>query len=353
MTLNTRNIGRVASFLGEPRIYLGISLILLASQLPYVIAPSYIHLLILTFIIGTAAVAWNIIGGFGGQFSLGNAVFFGIMAYTMGILMVTYQQSFLVSFAVAMLFVIIAAVIIGYPSFKLTGHYFALATIAVVEGVRFLTRYLQEITGGAQGFSLIPATTRGVTVLNLTRPAYFQLALILFVVAVFVSVWTRYSKLGYYLMALRDDQLAAASLGINVSRYKMYGWLLCAVLTGFAGAMYAVYIQFLEPRYLFSIPLSVKFAVIPIIGGIGTIVGPIIGTLLIVPLEHFAVTEFGGRYGAVTYVVYGIVLILFIIYAPEGLVPKLKFVGSWIEERLPSMISDEDADEADNAPWRH
>lgn len=318
-------------------MYVALALFLGLSQLPYYLPTSYTHMLILTFIVGTAAIAWNIIGGLGGQFSLGNATFFGISGYTMGILMVTYEMGFAVSLAAAVALSLVAAVVVGYPSFKLTGHYFALATITIVEGLRFLTRYFQGVTGGEQGFSLVPATVTGIAMLNLTRVEYFQVALVLFAFSAAVLAWVKYTKLGFYLRALRDDQLAAASLGIDVSRYKMYGWLVCAALTAFAGAMYATYVQFLDPNYMFSITQSVLFAVIPIIGGIGTVVGPILGTFLMVPVEHYAVTELGGRFGAVTYVVYGILLILLIIYAPEGFVPKLRFVGAWIEDHLPTL----------------
>jgi len=308
-----------------------------ATQLPRVLPTDLVHMLILTFIIGIAAVAWNIIGGFGGQFSLGNAMFFGTAAYTLGLVLVVAEMGFLPAVAIAMAATLVLAVIVGYPSFQLTGHYFALATITVVEGLRFLTRYFNDLTGGAQGFSLVPAMARGITVLDMDRYTYYLLALGLFVAAVLVSVWVRRSKVGHYLMALRDDQLAASSVGIDVARFKMVGWLVTAALTGIAGLLYAVYVQFLSPGFSFSITQSVLYAVIPIIGGIGTVAGPVIGTFLMVPLEHIAQTEFGGRFGAVTYVVYGVVLILLIIYAPDGLRPKLKAIGDPIAEALPTF----------------
>ena len=320
--------------------------VLIAATFPYVLPVATVHMLVLTFVIGTAAIGWNVIGGYGGQFSLGNGVFFGITGYTAGILLVHLEQSFAVSLAAGLAMSVLAALVVGYPTFKLTGHYFALATITVVEGMRFLTRFFQDITGGAQGMSIIPATRRGVFMLNLDRPVYYTLALALFVVAFVVSAWIRYHRLGYYLMALRDDQLAAASVGIDVSRYKMYGWLVSAVLTGAAGMMYATYIQFLDPDYMFSITQSVLFAVIPIIGGIGTVVGPVLGTFLMVPLQHFAVTELGGRFGAITYVGFGAVLILLIMYAPEGFAPRLASVGRRVEEALPTFGEDAEP------PWR-
>lgn len=323
--------------LRKPRGYLTLLVIVLATQLPRFIPSEYVHMLILTYIIGVAAIAWNIIGGFGGQFSLGNSVFVGISAYTLGILMVQFEFGFVTAALVALGCAVAAAVLIGYPSFQLTGHYFALATITIVEGFRFLVRYFNDFTGGAQGYSLVPAMTRGVTVLDLERNTYYLAALGLFVFAFLVSVWVRRSKVGYYLMALRDDQLAAASLGINVARFKMIGWLVTALLTALAGIMYAVYIQFLSPGFSFSITQSVLYAVIPIIGGIGTLAGPVIGTLLMVPLEHITQTQYGGTFGAVTYVVYGVVLILLIIYAPEGLRPKLKLIGDPIARTLPTF----------------
>lgn len=323
--------------LRQPRGYLTLLAIGLAAQLPRVIPSEYVHMLILTYIIGVAAIGWNIIGGFGGQFSLGNSVFLGISAYTVGLMMVQFQYGFVPAALAAVVLSLVAALVIGYPSFQLTGHYFALATITIVEGVRFLVRYFNEFTGGAQGYSLVPALTRGVTVLNLERNTYYLAALGLFVFAFLVSVWVRRSKVGYYLMALRDDQLAAASLGINVARFKMIGWLVTALLTALAGIMYAVYIQFLSPGFSFSITQSVLYAVIPIIGGIGTLAGPVIGTFLMVPLEHVSQTQFGGTYGAITYVAYGLVLILLIIYAPEGFRPKLKLIADPVANALPTI----------------
>lgn len=306
-------------------------------------------MLILTFIIGTGAVAWNVIGGYGGQFSLGNGVFFGASAYAMAIMLVDYEQHYVVALAIGLLVTIAIALAVGYPSFRLRSHYFALATIVVVEGFRFLTRYFRDFTGGEAGFSVVPALARGDPVLNLSREMHFLLALCLFVAAVAITAYIRYTRLGYYLMAIRDDQDAAAAIGINVYRYKMYGWLVSAVLTGHAGAMYATYVQFLDPNFMFSITESVMFAVIPIIGGIGTVTGPVIGALLMWPLLHTAETTFGGEYGAITYIIYGAILILLIMRAPEGIIDQVKGYGARIERRLPAYtVGDSESDYAWN-----
>ncbi|MFB6170458.1 MAG: branched-chain amino acid ABC transporter permease [Haloarculaceae archaeon] len=356
--------------LGQPGVYLSLVLVLLAAVLPAFtstklftvsgftlgISSSTVHMLLLTYIVGMAAIAWNVIGGFGGQFSLGNGVFMGVSAYTAGILAVTYDVPFVAALALGLVLTLLLAVVIGYPSFQLTGHYFALATITIVEGVRFLTRHFRDLTGGANGFSLIPAGVGdgGDFFLKLNRvvdwdamglspkTGYYWLGLGLFVLAVAWSAHIRYSKLGYYLRALKDDQMAAQAVGIDVPRYKMYGWLVTAFLTGLSGGVYAAYIQYLDPGFMFSITESVRFAVIPIIGGIGTIAGPVIGTLVMVPIQHVAVTELGGKYGALTYVVYGVLLIVLIMYAPNGFRPLIAPYAKKVADAFPEFrVSDQ------------
>jgi branched-chain amino acid transport system permease protein len=309
----------------------------IGAAIPEVVEPNMIHMLILTFIITLAAIAWNIIGGFGGQISLGNSVFFGITGYVMAILMVNYEIGYIPALLVGIGLTIVAAIVVGHPTFKLTGHYFELATITVVEGMRFLARHFREFTGGERGFSLVPATVTGEPLLNLTQVEYYYLALLLVVGAVLMSAWIRYSKLGYYLMAIRDDQTAASSLGINVPRYKMYGWLASAILTGIAGALYTSYVQYLDPNYMFSVEQSVLYAITPVLGGAGTVLGPVVGTFIVYPIQHTAITEFGGIYGAVTYMVYGGVLIVLIVYAPGGILSKFAFIGRWVEEHAPAV----------------
>lgn len=326
---------RALNLLGQPRVYASLIILLLASLGPLLFSSSIQNMLILTFIIGTGAIAWNVIGGYGGQFSLGNGVFFGASAYVMAILLVNFEQGILLTLLASLLVTLLIAVVIGYPAFRLRSHYFALATIVVVEGARFLVRHFRDTTGGEVGISLAQARVRGVPLLDLTRGEYYLLGLAMFAGAAFLSAYIRYSKLGYYLMAIRDDQQAAAAVGIDTARYKMYGWLVSALLTGIAGVMYALYVQYLDPNFMFGITESVLLAVIPIIGGVGTIAGPVIGALLMWPLLHIATTQFGGEFGAIAYMVYGTILILMIMYAPAGIVSQLEGYGHRIEQRLP------------------
>lgn len=326
---------RVLNLLGQPRVYVSLLVLAVASFGPVLLSSSVQNMLILTFIIGTGAIAWNVIGGYGGQFSLGNGVFFGGAAYAMAILLVEFERGIVSALVVSLLVTLLIAVVIGYPTFRLRSHYFALATIVVVEGARFIVRHFRDVTGGEVGISLAQARIRGVPLLDFTRGEYYLLGLALFAGAAYLSAYIRYSKLGFYLMAIRDDQQAAAAVGIDTARYKMYGWLVSALLTGLAGAMYAVYVQYLDPDFMFGITESVLLAVIPIIGGVGTITGPVIGALLMWPLLHIATTQFGGDFGAIAYMVYGAILILMIMYAPDGIVAQIEEYGHRVDQRLP------------------
>jgi len=342
--------GRIANLLwvlGQPRVYIGLLLVALVATAPLIASSYLLHVIILMFIFGSCAVAWNLIGGYGGLFALGNMVFFGIGGYTVALLMVRQEWGFFPSLAVAIVLSLAAAYVIGHPTFKLSGHYFALATLAIVEGAWYLVGYARNITNGYAGISLVPAMSRE-PILQLTRSDYFYLAFGLFAAAFVVVAAIRYTKPGYYLMAIRDDQTAASSLGIDVFRYKMFPWLVTAFITTIAGVIYATYLQYISPETMFSLDQSVLFAVIVIIGGRATLVGPIVGTLLMIPLQQIAINQFGAEVGAITYVAYGVVLIVLIVFAPEGLVSRLDFVGDRIENLAPTFDSPGDRD---NLPW--
>ncbi len=328
---------RLANTLGQPSAYLPLLFGVALLVVPFLGLPQFIlHVFITVFITGTAAVAWNIIGGFGGQFSLGNAVFLGIGAYSTAILMIDYGQSALVGILVGVVLCVITAVVIGYPTLQLEGHYFALATIAIIEIMRYLARYFSDITGGSQGMSVY-AMPGWANLMFTSKSVYYFICLGVFASAVLVSVLVRYSRVGYYLLAIREDEDAAAAIAVNTIRYKIYGFVLSAVLTGLAGGLYAVYIQFLSPTGVFSLNQSILYALIVLIGGLGTIAGPVIGSFLMVSLQTYVTTVLGGNVGALSYMAYGVLLILLIIYAPEGIVNELRFVSDRILKTAPEV----------------
>ena len=329
---------KIIKTVGKPSGYLSLLVLLVALSLPLFATNYILHILILVFITGVGAIAWNIIGGYGGQFALGNAVFYGFGAYSVALLINNYGQSFFVALAVGIILSVLVAVLVGYPTFTLSGHYFALATIAVVEGMLYLVLFFGDFTGGAIGQSVTPAPWLADIVGN--RVIAFYIFFGIFVLSILVSTWVRYSKLGYYLLAIREDQDAAAALGVNTTRYKIYGFALSAAMTALAGGMYAIYGTYVSPSGAFSLDLSIQYALITLIGGMGTIVGPIVGTLFMVPIQQYVTTVLGGNLGSLAYIGYGVVLIVVIIYAPEGLVTRLSFVRAWIDNTLPEVKSD-------------
>ncbi|MFD1600203.1 branched-chain amino acid ABC transporter permease [Halobellus rarus] len=327
--------GKITKAVGKPSGYLSLLVFLVALALPLFATNYILHILILVFITGIGAIAWNIIGGYGGQFALGNAVFYGFGAYSVALLVNNYGQSFFVALAVGIILSVLLAVLVGYPTFTLSGHYFALATIAVVEGMLYLVLFFGDFTGGAIGQSVTPASWLADLVGN--RVIAFYIFFAIFGLCILISTWVRYSKLGYYLLAIREDQDAAAALGVNTTRYKIYGFALSAAMTALAGGMYAVYGTYVSPSGAFSLDLSIQYALITLIGGMGTIIGPIVGTLFMVPIQQYVTTVLGGNLGSLAYIGYGVILIVVIIYAPEGLVTRLSFVREWIDNTLPEV----------------
>ena len=216
MEQSSRRLSEYVDRIGEPRVYLPTLLAVLVLFVPFVTSGFIVHIFILMFITGTGAIGWNIIGGFGGQFSLGNAMFLGIGGYTTGVLLVDHGITPWVGIPIGTLLAAIAAIAIGYPAFKLSGHYFALATIAVLEGLWFLSVYFSDLTGGSTGYS-VTGDGGAAMLLFGSREPYFYLTYVLFLGALLVSILVRYSRLGYHLLAIRENQDAAESIGIDTA----------------------------------------------------------------------------------------------------------------------------------------
>jgi branched-chain amino acid transport system permease protein len=281
--------------------------------------------------------AWNIIGGFAGQYSFGHAAYFGAGAYTTMILISTWNVNPLAGMLAGIVVAAVIALITGSIVFGLRGHYFALASIAVAEIIR-LSVLNFEFTGGAQGILLANVTMWGLD-LNSKDPFYYGMLLLL-LVTLSVTIWLRKSKTGYYLQAIREDQDAASSLGINLSRYKNRALLLSAALSSVAGSLYAVYIRFIDTSAVLDLRLSIEIILTAIIGGVGTLWGPVLGALLLVPLAEMLRSNVIGDWlvkaGVVSetsavglflnenlahahVLVYGIITVLCILYLPKGI----------------------------------
>jgi branched-chain amino acid transport system permease protein len=291
----------------------------------------YKDALIWFFFFAAAASAWNIVGGFGGQFSLGHTAFFGIGAYTSTLLFIKLQVNPWLGMLAGGFLAVVFALLIGYPCFRLRSHFFALATLAVGEVLRIIATYWRGLTNGSVGF-LIPIKPGLKHFVFVSKTPYAYMALIFMVSMVLISFIIRRSKLGYYLQAIKEDQDAAEALGINSTRNKMHSLIISAASTSFAGTFYAQYLCFVDPDIAFSVLFSIRLILISIIGGMGTIWGPVVGSLIITFLEMAIRTLLGGEYAPIGFTLYGIIFIVVVIMLPAG------FVGLFQQMKKPMLL---------------
>jgi branched-chain amino acid transport system permease protein len=297
--------------------------LLLLSAVPLALSsssPYWINILASTYLFAALAAAWNVIGGFGGQFSLGHGVFFAIGAYATARLYLDLGLTPWLGVFPAAALATAVALLISWPTFRLRGPFFAIATMAINEACFALANYSDRITGGPRGI-LIPFRAGFANMIFIERWKYAALMFAFMGVVVLVTVWLRRARLGHYLMAVRADEDAAAASGINVLKVKLQGMALSAFLTGIGGGLFALYVRVLDPPSLFALPdIGVKFALIALIGGIGTIIGPVVGAILIVPLENFLRGAVGGDIPGGHLIVLGAVLVIAALFLKRGVV---------------------------------
>jgi len=270
-----------------------------------------IRLLFVTFVWVTVSVAWNLLGGFGGQVSFGFAVFYGLGAYAAA-LSLNRGISPILSFLLAGSVAVLASLLVGLPTFRLKGPYFAIATIGASEAVRVVMTNV-SITGGASGYRIMETGT-------FHQVQHFFTALALAVIAVAISIVVQRSKFGLALIAIREDEEAASDLGVNPFRAKLLAHALAAALTGAAGGVYARYAAFIHPQGVFAFSVGVAILLMPIIGGVGTVWGPVIGAV-VYGLVH---EELIASFPQLHLLLYGSLLILIICFEPGGVIGLLE-----------------------------
>jgi branched-chain amino acid transport system permease protein len=320
----------------------------------FVESPYALHVLILIFLAVIQGSAWNVLGGYAGQYSVGHAAYFGMGAYLTVMLLQFKQVAPWYGVWAAVAAAVVLGLFIGSITFRLRGPYFVLASIAMAEIVRLVTLNWKELTNGAEGIliSEMPPLTLGGRVLTdfSTKVPYYYAGLALAVVTIAVNVGVRHSKLGYYFQAIREDQDAAHSLGIPLARYKNLALAISAFFTAWAGAFYGLYVGFVDSGTVQTVDVSVQIVLICIIGGIGTIPGPVVGALVLVPLsealrsniiaegifklgvsETSAVGAFLKENLAHAHVlIYGVLVVVVILFMPDGVVG---FIRALLQKR--------------------
>jgi branched-chain amino acid transport system permease protein len=283
-------------------------------------SPYWVNILAYTYLFAALAAAWNIIGGFGGQFSLGHGVFFAISAYAVARLYLDLGLTPWLAIWPAAALATVVALLISWPTFRLRGPFFAIATMAINEACLALANYSDKITGGPRGI-LIPFRAGLQNMIFVERWKYALLMFGFMVIVVLITVWLRRARLGHYLLAVRADEDAARAAGVSVLKVKLQGMALSAFLTGIGGGLFAMYVRVLDPPTLFTLPdIGVKFALISLIGGIGTIIGPVIGALLVMPLEFYLRNAIGGDIPGGHLIVLGAVLVIAALFLKRGVV---------------------------------
>jgi branched-chain amino acid transport system permease protein len=264
------------------------------------------------------AQAWNILGGFGGQFSFGHALFFGTGAYMQAIAQMQWGLSPWLALGLAVLAGALVAVFIGALSFRygLKGSYFALVTLAFAEVFRILATSVQ-ITGGGVGL-MVPLKPSIANMQFPSRTGYIYLVLCLVVLALVFSRWLKNSRFGAYLQAVRDNEDAARAVGVNPFKIKLTAIAFSAAFMAAAGAFYVQVFQYIDPSIAFGSHTSVEALVAAIVGGLGTVWGPILGALVLHGLADLTRNLFGTLPG-INMVIYGIVLLVIVIFSPKGI----------------------------------
>jgi len=265
-----------------------------------------------------AASAWNLVGGMAGQVSVGHAVFFGAGAYLPLLVFNQLAWSPIAGVPLGMGLSVLVALLIGVPTFRLRGHYFSMATIAVAELIRLVVGNW-DFVGAAIGLSG-PAVPRAWWDLSFRGAVpYYYLFLAVFALLIALTWHLQRSRMGYYLRAIRAGERAARSLGVPVRRYKLYALMLSAAFTSLAGSLYAVMIGFVDPDSTLGILISVKMVIVAALGGAGTLLGPLLGAVILIPLEESTNALFGGGGSGLTYILYGGIIMLIARFEPGGL----------------------------------
>jgi branched-chain amino acid transport system permease protein len=276
----------------------------------------------LVLLYAISASAWNIVGGYAGQISVGHGVFFGCGAYAA---LASYQHlGFppICGLPIGVAVSVLIAAVIGAPTLRLSGHYFSMATIAVAELARLVIANSQWL-GGAQGLSGPPVPRTVLDLSFISAAPYYYLFLIVLVGVLALTWHIERSRIGYYLRAIRDSERAARSLGAPAPRYKLYALILSAALTSVAGALYAVMFGFVDPDSGLGILVSVKMVIMAALGGAGLLFGPLIGAAILVPLEEFSNSLLGGAGAGLTFVIYGAIIMLIARFQPGGILQRL------------------------------
>lgn len=296
------------------------------------------HALILILMYVTMGQAWNVLGGYAGQLSFGHAAFFGIGAYTSTFLLLEFGLSPWIGMLLGAVVAVLVSLAVGYPAFILRGHYFALATLALGQ-VALISFNRWELVNAARGLSLYDASRLNQLKYMMwssdNKLPYYYVMLAIAVLSVLTVAIIDRSRLGLYLKAIKQDEDAAANLGLDVRRYKLVAMGFSAFFTSLAGSLFAQYVLYIDPYVVMSLSISVLVVVVVLLGGPGTVWGPVFGAAFVTLLSELTRAELGGQGGGYDFILFGLIVMLLAIYEPRGLaaVPERLRRRTWLSSK--------------------
>ena len=264
-------------------------------------------------LLATLAQGWNIIGGYTGYASFGNSVFYGLGAYGVAIAMVQLKLPFWVGMLLGLGLAVVFAALLGLAVLRLRGHYFAIATLGLAFIMTAIVSNL-EIAGSNIGL-VLPLLKSDVL--------FYELALGLLVLATIAVWWLANSRFGLGLISIRENEEGAAVMGVNTTLYKILAFMLSAAFTGLAGGIYAYYITFIDPVGVFDIALNVKMIIMAVFGGPGTVLGPVVGALILSTISEILAT----KVTSVASMFFGIVIVIAVVFMPRGIADVVRRAG--------------------------
>lgn len=315
--------------------------------LPLVLSDYYMHIAILVLIWAFLACAWNIIGGYAGQHSLGNGLYMGIGAYAVAYLINRYDLTPWVGLLVAIVASAAAAAFIGWVVFRyaLKGAYFALVTIAITEAAVYVVSNIPAL-GGAGGMQIEYRGNSFAYMQFAGKGGYFFMGVILLVFILLLTQWYRRKRFFYQLIAVRENEDAAEALGVDTVKAKIKANVMSGVLCAVGGVFYIQYFLYVGPRSVFGEIVSVQILIYAIVGGLGTTWGPVVGAVLLVPLSEIARAQLGNSFQGAHLLLYGGVMVLTMLFMPYGIVGAVDRLRSRWTHRTVTPLVDSEGGEA-------
>jgi branched-chain amino acid transport system permease protein len=285
------------------------------------------HVMIMLLMFGMMGVAWNIMGGYAGMFSFGQVAFFGIGAYTSSYLMTVHHVSPWIGLFVGGALAALTAAAIGIPCSNLRGHYFAIASIAFAEIIRIHFNNW-KLVGAAEGLTL-PMLPESFTnfMFHSSKAPYYYIILAFLLLSLIVCYAVSTSKMGFYFRAIKESHDVAKVLGINFVHYRLMAIMISAFLTAMAGTFYAQYILYLDPESVLILPISVQVVLVAMLGGAGSVIGPVIGAAILIPVSEFTRVLLGHKGTGIDMMIYGTLIMLISVYQPKGVWGLLSSIG--------------------------